>query len=205
MRQNTRYYIGGVSRQRQSRFEQATRSLAMFVRSHRSFRSFAPQRSASLVHGLAHSLCSLPRGTVEILEYVFTLLLCFTRKNAFLALTRNTPILWWTRLVPDKCEPDFFLLLPIPRKVRRKRSIFVCVAAFVEKDQQILNSVWIWTINTSENWLIRDYVIKGGGGRRFRYDESMKLVCFFRIVIHKQKPLLYRCRWVYGLLLHPKW
>ena len=29
---------------------------------------------AHSVHGLAHSLHSLPRGTVEILEYVFTLL-----------------------------------------------------------------------------------------------------------------------------------
>ena len=28
---------------------------------------------ARSVHGLAHSLRSLPRGTVEILEYVFTL------------------------------------------------------------------------------------------------------------------------------------
>ena len=58
----------------------------MFVRSHRSL--LAPLtpliRSAALrfamlaslthsVHGLAHSLRSLPRGTVEILEYVFML------------------------------------------------------------------------------------------------------------------------------------
>merc|ERR1712240_260825 len=80
--------LGGVSSQRRSRFEQATRSLATFVRSHRSLRSLAPQRS---VHGLAHSLRSLPRGTVEILEYVFTLISRFTGTNAFLALTRNTP------------------------------------------------------------------------------------------------------------------
>ena len=74
--------FGGVSSQRRSRFERATRSLAKFVRSHRSLRSLAPQRSASLrslrlrassVHGLAHSLRSLPRGMVKILEYVFTL------------------------------------------------------------------------------------------------------------------------------------
>ena len=39
----------------QSRFEKATRSLATFVRSHRSLRSLAPQRSASL-----RSLRSLP-------------------------------------------------------------------------------------------------------------------------------------------------
>ena len=43
------------------------------------------------VHGLAHSLRSLPRETVEILEYVFTLLSRFMGTNAFLALTRNTP------------------------------------------------------------------------------------------------------------------
>ena len=42
---------------------------------------------AHSVHGLAHSLRSLPRGTVEILEYVFTLLSRFTGTNAFLALT----------------------------------------------------------------------------------------------------------------------
>merc|ERR1711931_262406 len=74
----------------------------MFVRSHHSLHSLAPHRSASLrfatlaslacsVHGLAHSLCSLPRGTVEILEYVFTLLSRFTGSNAFFIFTRNTP------------------------------------------------------------------------------------------------------------------
>ena len=80
-------HFGGVSSQRRSHFEWATRSLATFVR------SLASQRSASLhsVHGLAHSLRSLPRGTVEILEYVFTLLSRLTVTNAFLALTRNTP------------------------------------------------------------------------------------------------------------------
>ena len=40
--------LEGVSSHRQSRFEQATRSLTPFVRSHRSLRSLAPQRSASL-------------------------------------------------------------------------------------------------------------------------------------------------------------
>ena len=43
------------------------------------------------VHGLAHSLCSLPHGTVEILEYVFTLKTSFTGTNTFL-FTRNTPL-----------------------------------------------------------------------------------------------------------------
>ena len=38
----------GVSSRRQSRFERATRSLATFVRSHRSLRSLAPQRFALL-------------------------------------------------------------------------------------------------------------------------------------------------------------
>ena len=93
-------YRGGVSSQTQSRFEHATWSLAMFVRSHRSLRLLAPQRSSSLcslrllacsVHGLAHSLCSLPRGTVKILEYVFTLLSRFMGSNAFFIFTRNTP------------------------------------------------------------------------------------------------------------------
>ena len=67
----------------------------MFIRSHRSLCSLATQRSASLarsVHGLAHSLRSLPCGTVEILEYVFILSSRFTGMNAFLALTRNTPL-----------------------------------------------------------------------------------------------------------------
>ena len=38
------------------------------------------------IHGLAHSLRSLPRGTVEIIEYVLTLLPRFTGTNAFWAL-----------------------------------------------------------------------------------------------------------------------
>ena len=44
------YEYGCVSSQRQSRFERATRSLAMFVRSHRSLRSLAPQRYATLCY-----------------------------------------------------------------------------------------------------------------------------------------------------------
>ena len=46
---------------------------------------------ARFVHGLAHSLRSLPRGTVEIIEYVFTLLSPSTGTNAFFLFTRNTP------------------------------------------------------------------------------------------------------------------
>ena len=48
---------------------------------------------ACSVHGLAHSLCSLLRGRVEILEYVLTLLSRFTGRNEFLAVTTNTPII----------------------------------------------------------------------------------------------------------------
>ena len=50
-------------------------------------------RFARSVHGLAHSLRSLPRGTVENLEYVFTLLSRFTGTNALFVFTRNTPFL----------------------------------------------------------------------------------------------------------------
>ena len=46
---------------------------------------------ACSVHGLAHSLRSLPRGTIEILENVFTLLSRFMGTNAFLFFTRDTP------------------------------------------------------------------------------------------------------------------
>ena len=46
---------------------------------------------ARSVHGLAHSLCLLPCGTVEIFEYEFTLLSRFTGTNAFFVFTRNTP------------------------------------------------------------------------------------------------------------------
>ena len=75
-------FYGCISSQRQSRFKRATRSLATFVRSHRSlapltrFAALHYARLASLarsIHGLAHSLRSLPRGTVEIHEYVFML------------------------------------------------------------------------------------------------------------------------------------
>ena len=58
MKEKIRRYFhqkGGVSNQRESRFERATRSLATFVRSHSSLRSLASQRSASLrsLHSLA--------------------------------------------------------------------------------------------------------------------------------------------------------
>ena len=53
---------GGVSSQRQPRFERATRSLATFVRSNRSLRSLTPQRYACFARSLrswARSLTSL--------------------------------------------------------------------------------------------------------------------------------------------------
>ena len=43
---------------------------------------------AHSIHGLAHSLRSLPRGMVEIHEYVFMLL---AGMNEFLIVGRNTP------------------------------------------------------------------------------------------------------------------
>ena len=59
---------GGVSSQRRSRFERATRSLATFVRSHRSLRSLAPQRSASL-----RSLRSLAPFTGSLTHFAHSL------------------------------------------------------------------------------------------------------------------------------------
>ena len=58
----------GVSSQRRSRFERATRSLATFVRSHRSLRSLAPQRSASL-----RSLRSLAPFTGSLTHFAHSL------------------------------------------------------------------------------------------------------------------------------------
>ena len=52
--------------------DRSLRSFARTAHSAHSLRS-APLQYACSVHGLAHLLRSLPRGTVEILEYVFTL------------------------------------------------------------------------------------------------------------------------------------
>merc|ERR1712168_399534 len=46
---------------------------------------------ARSIHGLAHSLRSLPRGTVVIHESVFTLKTRYTGTNLFDVVTRNTP------------------------------------------------------------------------------------------------------------------
>ena len=65
------YLLGGVSSQRRSRFERATRSLATFVPSHRSLRSLrslAPQRSASL-----RSLRSLAPFTGSLTHFAHSL------------------------------------------------------------------------------------------------------------------------------------
>ena len=67
----------------------------MFVGSPHSLRSLAPQHSTLLarsIHGLAHSLRSLPRGVVEILKYVLTLKTRFTGTNAFFIFPGNTPL-----------------------------------------------------------------------------------------------------------------
>ena len=90
---------GDVSSQTQPRFERATRSLATFVRSHRSLRSLATQRSASLihsVHGLAHSLRSLPRGTVEILEYACSRCDCVSRVQTRVSSSLETRPMYGT-------------------------------------------------------------------------------------------------------------
>ena len=70
-------------------------------------------RSATLtslvpsIHELAHSLRSLPLGTVEILESVFTLKSRLKETSAFVVVTRNTPVvdkafLGRTRVSGDK-------------------------------------------------------------------------------------------------------
>ena len=50
-------------------------------------------RIAHSVHRPAHSPRSVPRGTLEILEYVFTLRTRFTGRNAFFIFTRDTPLI----------------------------------------------------------------------------------------------------------------
>ena len=76
MRRRRRYTpeLGRVSSQRQSRFKRAARSLASFIRLHRSICSSAFRFAmlARSIDGLAHSLRSLLRGTVKFIN-VFTL------------------------------------------------------------------------------------------------------------------------------------
>ena len=56
-----------------------------------SLRSAPLASLARSIHGLAHSLRSLPQGTVEIHKSVFTLKSRFTRTIEILVVTRNTP------------------------------------------------------------------------------------------------------------------
>ena len=74
-------------------FEWATRSLATFVRSTahsvHSLSSTLPHYTRS-IHGLALSLCSLSRGTIESNEYVFPLFTRSTEGIAIVVVTRNT-------------------------------------------------------------------------------------------------------------------
>ena len=78
------------------------RSLRSFARTAHSAHSLrsAPLRYARFatlaslarsIHGLAHSLRSLPRGTVEIHESVFMLKSRFMGTIEILVVTRNTP------------------------------------------------------------------------------------------------------------------
>ena len=69
-------------------------SLRSFARTAHSAHSLRNTTLASLarsVHGLAHSHCSLPRRTVEILGNVFMLKPRSMGTNAFLIFTRNLP------------------------------------------------------------------------------------------------------------------
>ena len=68
------------------------RSFARTTHSAHSLRSTPLALLARSIHGLAHSLRSLPRGTVEIHEYVFMLKSRFTGTIKILVISRNTPI-----------------------------------------------------------------------------------------------------------------
>ena len=77
------------------------RSLRSFTRTSHSAHSLrsAPLRFAPLssiarsIHGLTHSHHSLPRGTVEIREYVFTLKTSSTGTIDIFVISRNTPMI----------------------------------------------------------------------------------------------------------------
>ena len=83
-------------------------SVAM-VTSHHWFCALTQQRSAALpsaslcsIHSVAHSLCSLPSGSVEIFEYVFMHKMRFMGIISIVIFTRNTPSLLqpWERWDP---------------------------------------------------------------------------------------------------------
>ena len=71
------------------------RSLRSFARTALSLRSasLALFTGARSIHGLARSLRSLPRGTVEIHEYVFKLKSRFTGTIEVFVVSRDTPSL----------------------------------------------------------------------------------------------------------------
>ena len=80
------------------------RSLCSFACTPHSAHLLCSASLANSVHRLAHSLSSPPRGMVENLEYVFTLLSRSTGGNAFLVVTRNTPkVILWPRLFYAPC------------------------------------------------------------------------------------------------------
>ena len=84
---------------RQSRFKRATRSVATFVRSHRSLRSLAPQRSASLrsLRSLAPFTGSLTHFAPSLVGRLLFMNLCsrwnrFSRaQSIFLSLVETDP------------------------------------------------------------------------------------------------------------------
>ena len=75
------------------------RSLRSFARTAHSAHSLRSASLAHAIHGLAHSLRSLPRGTVEILEYMLTLRTRSMGINAIVVVTRNTPEVILMRLL----------------------------------------------------------------------------------------------------------
>merc|ERR1711951_255680 len=82
------------------------RSLRSFSRTGHYAHSVRSATLASLahsVHGLAHSLRSLPHGTVEIHEYVFTLKTRFTGTIEILVVSRNRPM-FTAPLWPNDCH-----------------------------------------------------------------------------------------------------
>ena len=93
------------------------RSFARTAHSAKSLRSalFRYAHFTCSIHGLAHSLCSLPRGTSEIFVYVLTLIARLTGTNAFFIFTRNTPIKWglWASMTSILAFPFFGGLRPL--------------------------------------------------------------------------------------------
>ena len=101
--------FGGVSSQRRSRFERATRSLATFVRSHRSLRSLAPQRSASL-----RSLRSLALFTGSLTHFAHSLvgqLKFLNMCSHCYRVSREQTRFWRSLETRPSCMIQFFQLI----------------------------------------------------------------------------------------------